>query len=299
MKTKENLVQSYLLKIRFKTKLIFSQEDIAASFKNIKRRIDLPIEVTLPTTRKTNFFATMPFRVAATIAVLLTVSFLGFNYYNEHQQIIIANASETVKNVNLSDGTIISLRSLSSITYRKNYKENRRIVLKGEAFFNVAKDKTHPFTVETKYGKITVLGTQFSVRSFENETYTKALLQEGSIQFAVNHEKNSVLLKPGEEAKLMGGDATIRVRKVENMDQALAWQSRKFTFDNESLEVILSVISDAFDKTVDIKDKGLAMKRYTLKFNRKESLTKMLNVLSEVAKFNYRIEDDKIFIERQ
>ena len=83
------------------------------------------------------------------------------------------------------------------------------------------------------------------------------------------------------------------------MDRALAWQSHNFSFDNESLDVILSVISEAFDKKVLIKDKSLALKRFTLKFNRDESLVKILDILSDVAKFSYRIEHDKIFIEKQ
>ena len=299
MKIKEKLLQSYLQKIKFKTNVVLNQEDIDASFEKIKMRIDLPLEVSLPSFRKMSLFTTMPFKVAASIAVLLSVGFFGYRYYNEQQQIIIANTSDNIRNVDLPDGTKISLRALSTITYHNNYIENRNVELKGEAFFDVTKDKTHPFTVETKYGRITVLGTEFSVRCFENETYTKTLLKEGSVKFADNNDKTSVILKPGEEAKLIAGNKNINVKKVENMDRALAWQSHNFSFDNESLDVILSVISEAFDKKVLIKDKSLALKRFTLKFNRDESLVKILDILSDVAKFSYRIEHDKIFIEKQ
>jgi ferric-dicitrate binding protein FerR (iron transport regulator) len=298
MNNKEQKMQDYLHKIKFKENLVLSQEDINHSFAKIKERIDLPLQVDLPPAKRLNIFLGMPFKVAASIALLLTASFFGYNYLDGQKEIIVANNTESVKLVQLPDGSKISLRSLSSIVYRKNYEKNRLVELQGEALFEVEKDKQHPFSVETKMGKITVLGTTFSVRSYSNETFTKTLLKEGSVEFAGNDKVATVILKPGEEALLNQGAKIIEVRKVVNIDRALAWQTHNFSFDNDSLSVILSVITNSFDKQLVIKDKELSKKRYTLKFNRNESLPKILDILSEVAKFKYQIENDKVIIEK-
>ncbi len=257
----------------------------------------MPSKMVLPPYRKLSLFTTMPFRVAASVAIVFTLSVFGYNYYDNQKQILVTNTTGEVQNIVLPDGSNVSLRSNSSLSYRKNYSKNRKVVLKGEALFEVTKDKDHPFELETKLGNITVLGTVFSVRAFENENYTKTLLKEGSVKFEDVEQLLSVVLAPGDEAKLTEGQNEIKVRKVANVDRELAWQSHKFMFENESLGTILTVITNAFDKKVDIKNETLVAKKYTLKFNHDESLGNMLDVLSEVANFNYKIEKSSIVVE--
>ncbi|MFZ4583007.1 MAG: FecR family protein, partial [Paludibacter sp.] len=131
------------------------------------------------------------------------------------------------------------------------------------------------------------------------ENYTRTLLIEGSVQFADLQENETVILTPGQEAKLVKGEKNIQVKNVKNMDRALAWHSHNFSFDNETLESILAVLSDAYDKKLQIKEKSIGSTRYTLKFNKGESLPKMLEVLSEVADFKHSIKNDLIIIEKK
>lgn len=299
MKTTENKIQKYLQKIRFKTTLVLSQEDIDTSFERIKERIDVPVQIKSMPVNKFNLFTSLPFKVACSVSLLLTMSFFGYRYYDSLQIITIANTTEIVKEIVLPDGSKVSLRPASTIAYHKNYSKIRNVELQGEALFQVTKDKQHPFTVETKNSKVTVLGTIFSVRAFPNETYTKALLKEGSVKFADNNEKVSVVLKPGEEVKLNDGSTKLNVIKVKNIDNALAWQSHNFKFENETLEDIILVISDAFNKKIEIRDKQLANQRFTLKLNRNESLPTILNILSDVAKFKNIQQNETIIIEKQ
>lgn len=299
MNNEEKNLQSYLLKIKFKDNIVLNQEDVKASFAKIKERIDLPNEVVLPPAKKVNLFTILPFRIAASIAIVLTLSLVGYNYYEGKKQIVLANSTESVKDFVLPDGSKVSMRSNSTLSYRANYNSNRNVQLQGEALFEVTKNKQFPFTVETETGKVTVLGTVFSVRAYADEHCTKTLLKEGSVKMTNNDDEMLVVLKPGDEALLNEGATTINIHKVENIERELAWQSHNFSFENEPLDTILTVISDAFDKKLEIKDKVLAKKRYTLKFNRDESLSRMLDILSEVAKFNYRLEKDFIIIEKK
>lgn len=294
-KEKTNM-QDYLHKLKFKDKIVLNQEDIKTSFTKIKGRIDLPNDVVLPPVLQVNLFTTTPFKIAASIVIILTLSVFGYNYYDNQKQITLVNNSEIVKQFILPDGTQVSLRNNSTLIYKKDYNKNRNIELAGEALFEVVKNKKNPFTVETETGKITVLGTIFSVRAFPDEDRTKTVLKEGSVEMQDKDNSMLVVLKPGEEALLSKGATEITVRKVQNMERQLAWQSHNFSFDNEALETILSVISDVYDKKVEIKDNDLAKKRFTLKFNRNESLNKMLEILSDVAKFNYKIDNNIIIV---
>jgi len=292
-------MEDYLQKFKFKTNVVLSDEDVSASFLKIKEKLDQPLSAPIHVpSKRFSLFSSTPFKVACSIALLLTISLFGYRYYERSQEVVLANTSTDVQEIHMPDGSKIALRQGSSIVYHLNYETHRNVVLEGEALFEVTKDKTHPFTVQTKEGTVTVLGTVFSVRSYSNESYTRTLLKEGSVKFADNDEQTSVVLVPGEEALLNNGEEKISVRKVENIDCALAWESHKFAFDNETLSDIMSTISDALSTKYEIRDKDLGNQRLTLKFNRNESLTKILDVLSDIGKFKYRQQKELIVIEK-
>ena len=297
MKTEEKIEEAYLRKIKSVPNVVLSPEEIKLSFAKIVNRIDLP-EQNKGKTKRINFYNSFSFKVACSIALVFSMGLFGYRVFESQKDLEIANLGATVKELLLPDGSKVFLRSSSTITYSANFQKERNLELKGEAIFEVTKDRLHPFTVKTKLGKVTVLGTVFSVRAFPSENFEKTLLKEGSVKLTNKGESNSVLLKPGEDALIHKGSEQIKVGKVKNMERAFAWQSHNFSFDNEALEVILSVVSDAFDKKIAIKDKELSRQRFTLKFNRNESLTRIMDVLSDVAQFKYREENGKILIEK-
>jgi transmembrane sensor len=286
----------FIHKIRFKNNIVLTESDVKASFENIKKRIDNGKTIELPVAKKVILFKSIQFRVAATIAILLTLGFTGLNYYNNQKVCSFANTTNDVKQFVLPDGSQIDLRAKSTLLYRKNFLNKRNVELQGEALFSVTKDKKSPFTVTTKQGTVTVLGTVFTVRALNSENYTKAVLKEGSIQFSAIESDKTALLKPGEEALITQGSNEISIRKVKNMDRALAWKTRKFNFENEALGDILHAISDAYNKKLDLSISNLKQNRYTLKFNHGEDLPKMLDVLSDIGTFQYKIENNKITI---
>ncbi len=298
MKSKEELLMDNVHKIKFKPNVVFSQGEINASFEGIKDKIDRSYVFNDRTASRFRFFSPTIYKLAGSLAILLSIGFLGYRYYNEQRQIIFANSSDVAKELTMPDGTKVWLRSESAIIYHQNYSSNRSVELTGEAFFEVIKDKEHPFNVKTKLGKITVLGTTFSVRAYENEGFTRTILKEGSVNFTDAEDKNAVILKPGEEATLQKGSENMTVKKVENIDRKLTWQSHNFIFENEPLSQIVSEIGGAFNKKIQILDTNLANQRYTLKFNRGESLTKILDVLSDVAEFKYKQEKSNLIIEK-
>lgn len=146
-------------------------------------------------------------RYVAAAAVLLLLSstvawYVSGNYYNDgaELQTLVAAYSE-IKKVVLSDGTTVRLNSGSTLTYPKQFRgKERKVMLQGEGFFEVAKDKAHPFVVSAGGLNVKVLGTKFNIRGYADDDYITATLVEGSILVYDNDER-SVKLMPNMQAK--------------------------------------------------------------------------------------------------
>ncbi len=298
MKSKDELLLIIPHSIKFKSNIELTQMEIKSSYEKILVEISKPqIENNQPV-RRLSFFLPTIYKLVGSLPIKLSIGLFGYRNYNKKQQIIIANSTHVAKEVKMPDGTKVWLRSESLISYHKNFRSNRVVVLKGEALFEVMKDKKHPFKVKTNFGKITVFGTTFSVRSFDNEEFTRTLLKEGVVNFTDVKDKNGVILKPGEEATLNNGSGKMTVIQVDNIERKLMWRSHNFVFENEPLSQIVTEIAEEFKIKLLIADEKLAKERYTLQFNRNETLGKILEILSDVGKFRCRQQTDYFIIEK-
>ncbi|WP_316837194.1 FecR family protein [Pedobacter nutrimenti] len=143
--------------------------------------------------------------------------------------------------VTLSDGTRVVLNAASSLSYPTQFNGRQRIVkLKGEAYFEVAKDKKHPFIVTTDRQKVIVLGTHFNINSYGDEPTVNTTLLEGSVKVTDNVTSHSELLKPGQQSVLKNHQ--ISVRNVDT-EEAVAWKNGYFMFNNEGITSIMRRIS--------------------------------------------------------
>lgn len=149
----------------------------------------------------------------------------------------------------LPDGTKVWLNAASSLEYSPvNSGKERMVRLKGEAYFEVAKDKEHPFKVTTDNQLIEVLGTHFNVSSYPDETTVKTTLVEGSVKVVDRIAKQEVILKPGDQA-VSGGHDSLHVLHVATAD-ATAWKDGLFRFDNTDIETIMRQLSRWYDVEV-------------------------------------------------
>jgi transmembrane sensor len=120
----------------------------------------------------------------------------------------------------LSDGTQVHLNAGTSLKYPVKFikGQNRQVFLIGEAYFNVAEDKTHPFIVNTGELNVQVLGTQFNVSSYSEDNTSNVVLVEGSVSLFTNNQKfntkTNTLLKPGFKGSYNKEQNTISQQKV-------------------------------------------------------------------------------------
>lgn len=156
--------------------------------------------------------------------------------------------------VSLSDGTKVWLNAGSKLVYPTIFEKNRQVQLEGEAYFEVAHQEGHPFTVEAMPAKgeaptrIDVLGTHFNVKAYPNTPDVKTTLLQGAVR--VRHGAGNRVLKPGQQATVKKTDRDgIQVKQVPVRD-AVAWKEGIFTFENMRADEILAEIARWYDLSV-------------------------------------------------
>ena len=151
-----------------------------------------------------------------------------------------------IESITLSDGSDISLRPHSAL-YKVSVTESKRVYkLEGEAFFVVAKDKNRPFTVQANTGTITVLGTQFNVSTWGNETLV--YLEEGSIR--LDSDNKSVILKPGEQAIV--SEAKISEPTSADVNEYKDWLANTIVLNSTPLSKVAAELEHHFQITINL-----------------------------------------------
>lgn len=152
--------------------------------------------------------------------------------------------------ITLPDGTKAWLNAASSLRYPSRFNDNeRKVTLEGEAYFEVAPDKEHPFIVESNGQSVEVLGTGFNVNAYRDEPQSLTTLSHGSIRINTADESKSIILKPGEQAAVAGKN--IKVKQVE-VDEYTAWRKGKISLSQTDLSGIIRQIERWYDVKFDI-----------------------------------------------
>ncbi|MDD2104422.1 FecR family protein [Pseudomonas putida] len=163
-------------------------------------------------------------------------------------------ASDNVRQVTLKDGSKVELNLGTELTY-SNYKDQRRVTLKkGEAFFSVSHDASHPFVVKAAEGKVRVTGTRFNVWMYEDQV--KVNLVEGSVLVSSNDDLpgDGLRLGPAMQASFRHGDLIPRISQTYDDDNSLAWLNGKLVLDDLALSEALPLINRYLHTPVQVAD---------------------------------------------
>lgn len=195
----------------------------------------------------------------------------------------------------LPDGSKVWLNAATSIQYPTTFAglAERKVVLNGEAYFEVAKDKMHPFVVETSEQRVKVLGTHFNVNSYVDEKATKTTLLEGSVGITPANKKQISILAPGQQALLTSIGLKI---SAANVNAAIDWKNGKFIFEDESLGVILRKVARWYNLEVVYQQPALSNLIFTGTISRYEDVTNVLSKLELTEDVKFKIEGRKISV---
>lgn len=201
--------------------------------------------------------------------------------------------------ITLSDGTVVNMNAGSSLKYPVQFIKghNREVVLEGEAFFDVTKDKKHPFIVKTRGIDVKVLGTKFNVSSYKEETDINTVLIEGSVSLSSASEPNiKEMLVPGEKGTWNTQKSGIAVEKVDTRIYT-EWMTGELVFRKASFRDIIIRLERTYNVTIENNKKELLDKKFNASFNKNiESIETVLATMSKIQDFTFKKEGKTITI---
>ncbi|WP_158275198.1 FecR family protein [Pedobacter sp. HMWF019] len=196
----------------------------------------------------------------------------------------------------LPDGSKVWLNAASSLKFPAVFAAGqRKVELSGEAYFEVSKDKTRPFIVNTGKQQVEVLGTHFNISSYAEESSTRTDLFEGAVRVTVlsgSGQKQEVVLKPAQRSIVQDNKISVQP-SVEK--EALAWKEGYFMFNHESIESIMRKVARWYD--VEILYKGdVQRETFIGRVSKYENVAELLKVLERTETIHFKIEGRKIIV---
>lgn len=241
---------------------------------------------------------------AACVLIIISIFFYFIKLKPEAPTSLVLNELKTgngaIKNIRLPDGTSVTLNATSVLKYPTAFTgKTREVYLIGEGFFDVAKDHSHPFIVHTNKSDIQVLGTAFDIKSYSNDSLFEATLFRGSIEASVKNASGSkVLLKPYDKLVIENTGYFLTKSTHPDADTTnieTAWMHNKLIFKNQPFSLLANSLSRKYGVNIIFNNKNLKTVKLSGEFDR-EDINQVLLSLKLVAKFNYKIANNDIYI---
>ncbi len=228
--------------------------------------------------------------------IKLTNGQLAYNTQKGRSEEVLYNTITTPKggqyHLVLADGTKVWLNAASSLHFPAAFTGKERAVeLKGEGYFEVAKNAAMPFHVHVNDMDVQVLGTHFNVNAYTDESTIRTTLLEGSVQ--VSKGEQTRLLKPGQQAAA-SQKGQIGVEDDVDVEEVMAWKNGLFQFQSADLEAIMRQAARWYDIEIEYKEK--ITERFSGQISRNVNLSQLLKILELTGKVHFEIEGRKIIV---
>lgn len=193
----------------------------------------------------------------------------------------------------LSDGTKVWLNSHSSLIYPNTFAANtpRQVILKGEAYFDVARDEKRPFIVDCGQLQTTVLGTTFNVRNYQGSDPC-ITLEHGSVQ--VSGASQQVMLSPNQSVTLTNGNR-LEVADAD-LESILCWRDGLFFFDGKTLREVLLEMGRWYNVNVAVEDDTHLNDRLHFRGERSWELKELIESLNIICDVQLALEDSTLVL---
>ncbi|MCG8580513.1 MAG: FecR family protein, partial [Bacteroidales bacterium] len=198
-------------------------------------------------------------------------------------------------NLVFNDGTSIGMNAQSELEFLSLVSSvTRNVKMTGELYFDVAHNANKPFTVEYDNVKVTVLGTEFNVKAYENDLFSTTSLITGKVEI-INKGKDKMLLNPGFEARLLKDSNLFKCLEF-NEKIVCDWRRDEFSYDSHSLDFIMKDLARWYDFEYVFLSEDVKTHEYTFDVSRSMSLDQIINMLRMTGEFECNVEDGKIVI---
>ena len=250
-------------------------------------------------TRRVNL--TVLHRWAAAAAIVLVVMGTAFYFLNPFvgssaTEYLFAEATSNVPTqLTLADGTKVWLNSGSKLRYPKTFTDTlRKVRLEGEGYFEVTKDPANPFVVDGKEMNVRVLGTKFNFSTAKSNRAAEVSLIEGKVRVTSSKNEGSVVLTPGQKARLVK-NGQLSVSSANTRIDAV-WHDGLIPFDGSNIKQIADALQQLYgvpfviDSSVDLN------RTYTGEIQWDESLGMVLTRLRNTIPVNFKRYEGKVYV---
>lgn len=256
------------------------------------------------------------YKVAAAITLLIAVGIgvlYNKNKNNQHAAVpapkrttitALSNVTQSILRQDLSDGTIVWLKPHSSIEYREVFsKTSRTIQLKGEAFFDVARDEQRPFIVTTGNVITKVLGTSFNIKAYRDASTIEVSVMSGKVAVQMTPtdtphtpDISEVLLTPNERVTYVKSEKRLLKEAPLQLPELSMWQVATMVLDNVPVERVLRSLEKKFNVTIQVKNVNLNNGLIRADFTN-QNLPDILEMLSSSIEATYELNDNIIYLD--
>lgn len=236
-------------------------------------------------------------QIAAAIVLIFSITWLGKNInlnINTSYSEIVSPLGQKSKII-LPDGSVVMLNGGSSLIYSNKFgARERKVQLTGEGYFNIEKNKSKKFVVQTNELDVVVFGTQFNVKAYENDDFVEVGLKKGEV--GIKHNKNKITkLAPGQIATLDKSKNQLDI-SLANIDLISAWTQDELVFEEKPMSEIVKYLERWYGVEIEIS-KELLDDSELLTFKVKtESLRELLNLINLIKPIEYKINGRNIII---
>ncbi|MDO5981906.1 FecR family protein, partial [Flavivirga spongiicola] len=194
----------------------------------------------------------------------------------------------------LSDGTEVWLNSESQLKYPVSFiKGEVRTVelIYGEAYFDVSPSSEHKgaeFKVINQFQEVEVLGTEFNVKAYKDESKVYTTLVEGKV--AIDNGVTKQILIPNQQSKLDTENNSVTIVKVD-VEGEVSWRKGVFSFERKTLKDIMKVLSRWYDVDIVFENEDLKSVNFNGILDKYQSLEEILLIMKSSSINNYEIKN--------
>ena len=201
--------------------------------------------------------------------------------------------------IKLSDGTKVWLNSASQLKFPVAFIEGepRDVELVyGEAYFEVSPSTAHKgahFQVYNKKQKVEVVGTEFNIKAYNDESNIYTTLVNGKVNVETGNKK--LRLVPNQQLNLDLKNNTSTIKTVDTYNE-ISWKDGVFSFKGKPLKEIMKVISRWYDVDVVFVNKNLETVQFKGSLDKKQSLQEILSIMKSTTIESYEIKEKTLII---
>ncbi|HMF71942.1 MAG TPA: FecR domain-containing protein [Flavitalea sp.] len=206
------------------------------------------------------------------------------------------------REIRLSDGSVVTLNTASTIQIASDFGVKKRdVLLQGEAFFQVSKDKSRPFIIKTGKIRTRVVGTSFNVNAYADENSVSVAVATGKVQVEKEDAKAKTLIG----RNLTHNHLLVYDLKKDTYRQSLAdadllsaWRTNKLVFNKASIAEIARILERSYNIPIVLSGKPRKLGLYTVTFDN-YSLDKLLPLLADLSGITYELKKQQLTINIQ